>query len=130
MHRFRTKSTITRFRLISLLICLRLLMTIAALWIALLAVVRSDYPLALTAAGIGVATILTMVIQWLVAARCRCPLCQTPVLASRRCSKHRNARALLGSYRLRIALAVLFKGSFRCPYCDETTAMEVRANRR
>ena len=27
---------------------------------------------------------------------------------------------------LRVALAILFKGSFRCPYCNEPTAMEVR----
>ena len=29
----------------------------------------------------------------------------------------------MGSHRLRVALAILFKNRFRCPYCNETTAL-------
>ena len=31
-----------------------------------------------------------------------------------------------GSHRLRVALAILCKNQFRCPYCNESTRMEVR----
>ena len=32
----------------------------------------------------------------------------------------------MGSHRLRVALAILFKNQFRCPYCNESTALELR----
>ena len=63
------------------------------------------------------------------AAKTRCPLCLTPVLATKGCSKHRNARTLLGSHRLRVAMSVLFKGRFYCPYCHEPSVLEVRQKR-
>ncbi len=77
----------------------------------------------------GGATLLTSLLQWIMASRTRCPLCLTPVLARKACSKNRNARKLLGSYRLRVAMGVLFKGFFRCPYCNEPSVMEVRQRR-
>jgi hypothetical protein len=43
-----------------------------------------------------------------------------------RCAKHRKARRLLGSYPLRVAIAILFTAQFRRPYCNEPTAMDVR----
>lgn len=79
-------------------------------------------------AAVGL-TVTIAVTQWVLAARTRCPLCLTPVLARKACSKNRNARTLFGSYRIRVAAGVLFKGSFRCPYCNEPTAMQVRDRR-
>ena len=58
------------------------------------------------------------------------PLVLTPVLASKDCAKHRRARTFLGSHRLRVALSILFKNTFRCPYCWEKSAMTVRSRRR
>jgi hypothetical protein len=40
--------------------------------------------------------------------------------------KHPKARSVMGSHRLRVALAILFKNRFRCPYCNESTEMEIR----
>ena len=54
----------------------------------------------------------------------------TPVLAKKDCTKHRHARTFLGSHRLRVALAILFRNSFRCPYCNESTILEVRGQSR
>jgi hypothetical protein len=70
-----------------------------------------------------------VIIQWGMARRARCPLCMTPVMETKRCSKHRNAKPFLGSYRLRVALSIIFKGSFRCPFCHEPTAIQVRQKR-
>lgn len=83
---------------------------------------------ALTVLGIGLTaiTMAMVVLQWIVSARTSCPLCMTPVLGQKRCMKHRHARTFMGSHRLRVALAILIKKSFRCPYCNEPTAMEVR----
>ena len=49
-----------------------------------------------------------------------CPLCLGKLWVRTGCRRHRKAKRALGiSYRLRIALAVLFSKSYRCPYCGE-----------
>ena len=59
----------------------------------------------------------------------RCPLCMNPPLTPRRCQKHKNARRSAGSIRLGVAAGIFFKGRFVCPYCGETTLMEVSQRR-
>lgn len=76
--------------------------------------------------GLGMVCLL---MAWVVSARLRCPLCTMPVFQNRRCSKHRNAKPLFGSYRLKVAMTVLFQGRFRCPYCGEPTGMVARDRR-
>jgi hypothetical protein len=126
MHQFRSKSTILRFKAASLLLCLRCLLAPLASITLLYAVFQDDRKLAHVGIGLGVAAVVSTLSQWILAARARCPLCQTPVLASKDCAKHRRARSFLGSYRLRVALSILFKGTFHCPYCSEKSAMTVR----
>ncbi len=74
-------------------------------------------------------TVLIAILQFLVGQRTRCPLCMAPVLASKGCSKHRHARTLFGSHRLRVAAAIVFTNSFKCPYCNESAELEVRTRR-
>jgi len=66
------------------------------------------------------------VTQWIIAQQTKCPLCITPVLANKNCSKNKNAQTLFGSYRLKSSVGILFRDHFRCPYCNEPTAMEER----
>lgn len=74
----------------------------------------------------GIICLVMIIAQWVAASSAGCPLCRTPVLAPMGCMKHRQARRLLGSYQLRVALAIMFTERFRCPYCNESTAMEVK----
>lgn len=55
-----------------------------------------------------------------------CPLCRNQPLISKGCQKHRKAQRLFGSYRYRVAGSVLLTGSFRCPYCGESSACRVK----
>lgn len=126
MHQFRSKSTILRFKAASLLLCLRCLLAPLASITFLYAVFQDDRKLAHVGIGLGVTAVLSTLSQWILAARARCPLCLTPVLASKDCAKHRRTRPFLGSYRLRVALSILFKSTFHCPYCSEKSAMKVR----
>ena len=130
MHRFRSKSTIHRLRFSAFLVCLKFLLGPTALGVLFYALHRGDYKLTIVALALGGGTILNVILQWIFASRTRCPLCMTPVLADKECSKHRRASPLFGSYRLRVALSILFKNSFRCPYCHEKSALEVRPQRR
>jgi len=129
MHRFQSRSTIVRFKFASLLLCLKWLLAPVAAGLLVYSIIKHDMDLTWVAIGLGGATIFTLIMQWILASRTRCPLCLTPVLATKGCSKHRHAKTVLGSYRLRVSLAVLFKGSFRCPYCNEPSIMEVRDRR-
>jgi hypothetical protein len=129
MHRFQSESVIRRFRLAAFLFCLKLTLYPLAGGVLIYSLWKSDRELTIVSIGLLALTVLVVILQWLVSARARCPLCLTPVLAAKKCSKHRNARPFLGSYRLRAALAILFRGWFHCPYCNEPCAMEVRSPR-
>ena len=78
---------------------------------------------------LGLLAILCFIFQCILAARALCPLCRTPVLAAKACAKHRNARTFLGSHRMRVAMGILFRDSFVCPYCHEPSVLEVRQKR-
>jgi hypothetical protein len=126
MHRFQSKSVIRRFKLAALLLCLKCTLAPLAAVILIYSLVRDDRDLTIISIGLFGLTFLAALLQWLTSARTRCPLCMTPVLASNACAKHRNARPFLGSYRLRVALGIVFRDSFLCPYCHEPSAMEIR----
>ena len=126
MHRFQSKSTIKRFRFASLLICGLCLLVPLVVVVLADAIFRNDPRQMIVAMGLGGLAVLVGILQWVVASRTRCPLCMTAVLATKGCSKHRHAQTFCGSHRLRVALAVLFRGSFTCPYCHEPSVMEVR----
>lgn len=126
MHCFQSNSTIVRFRVVSLLLTLNCLLIPVVAGLLIYSLIADDRQLILVAMGLGSAAIVVGVLQWMLATRTRCPLCMTPVLASKSCSKHRHARRFLGSFRLRVALAVLCRESFHCPYCHEQSAMQLR----
>lgn len=65
--------------------------------------------------------LLLLLIYRIRSSSARCPLCTGPVLLSQRCSRHRKAGRLFGSYRLRVARDIAFFGAFKCPYCGEDT---------
>ena len=126
MHRMPSSKAIRRLRLAALLLCAKCVLTPVAAGVILWGLIMTDSKLVL--AGLVLVVLVGMVVflQWIVGARTNCPLCITPVMASKGCTRHRNARPFLGSYRLRVALQVLFTGGFRCPYCGERTVLAVR----
>lgn len=130
MHRLPSQAAIRRIRIASWLLCAKCLMAPASLAFLSYSLVLGDHGLTFIALGCLLLTGLVVLLQWLVSQRTSCPLCMTPVLASKRCMKHRKARSFLGSHRLRTALAVIFTNSFRCPYCNEPALLEVRSRRR
>jgi hypothetical protein len=129
MHRLSSKSTVYRFRVAALLLCTRSVLALACVSVLAYSVFVSDRELTVIGIGLGMITVLAVMLQWMLAARTRCPLCLTPVLANKECAKHRNARKFMGSHRMRVALAILFRGAFKCPYCHEPTSVEARPRR-
>ena len=90
----------------------------------------NNYQLTLVGSSVAALSLILVIPLWTLGGHTNCPLCWTPVFAPKGCTKHREARKLMGSHRLRVALAVLFRNQFRCPYCNESTAMELRCSHR
>ena len=126
MHRPRSTSAILRFRFAAFLLVGNCLFALVAVSLLVRSLMTQDFQWTMIGSGLVALILLLVIAQWIAAARTRCPLCCTPVLAPMRCAKHRRARMILGSHRLRVALAILFKNHFRCPFCNEVTGLEVR----
>ena len=126
MHRPRSTTAVFRFRLAATLLVGNCVLALVAVALIARSLVTQNFQSTMIGSGFVLLILLLVVGQWIAAAGTRCPLCCTPVLAPMRCAKHRHARTLLGSHRLRVALAILCKNHFRCPYCHETTGLEVR----
>lgn len=127
MHRFANRSSIFRLQFCALLYVVGYgLLIVSALSLAVFMMMRADVQLLRGAlAGFGFGAIL-LFFQWLLSQRVYCPLCRMPVIGKKSCNRHRNASKRFGSYRIPVALGVLFNGWFRCPYCNEPSALEVR----
>lgn len=126
MHRLSSHSVVRRYRIASVLFLLVWVGFPTALCLAGFGILKDNRDL-LFAGGVlaGVSVVLALVF-FVLAARLRCPLCIVQPMQSRSCSRHRSARKALFSYRLKVALSIVSKGNFRCPYCGELTVMEVR----
>ena len=70
--------------------------------------------------------LLAYILEWLLSARARCPLCMISPLHPKGCQKNRRVKRLFGSYRLLVATNVLFRDYFQCPYCGEATKIALR----
>lgn len=126
MHRFPSAAAIRRIRLSALLLVLKCLLVPVAAVLLVDGIVMHRIPLVHLGLGLATTAVILQLLQVLLAARTFCPLCRTPVLAKKYCRKHRSAKKLFGSYRLRVGTAVLLTGKFRCPYCGEPSTLEVR----
>jgi hypothetical protein len=126
MHRPRHPQVIVKLQAAALLLCVSRLLIPAAVAMAITAVLTGEARYSMFALILGGAAVVMAILQWMFAAGGKCPLCTMPVLSRKGCSKHRNAATLAGSHRFPVAFGVLFKGHFRCPYCNEPTALEVK----
>jgi len=126
MHRLPNSYAVTRFRCTAGLLLGKWALVISAavtlaysLCVANNALTQLCISLIWLAACVGV-------VQWLLADRASCPLCMGHPMAHEACSTHRGIHSLFGSHPLRVAISVVFRGWFRCPYCGEPTVIKAR----
>lgn len=123
MHHLHTRSAVVHFRLAALLLLVIGLLVPVAIGVLLQSLLANSPRSALIGSGLVTLSLVLVIPQWVAGSRTGCPLCWTPVLAPKYCTKHRKARKFMGSHRLRVALAILLKNQFRCPFCNESTAL-------
>ncbi len=126
MHSLPNKSVVRRYRLAAWLLLLKWVFVAGFLGLFGYAMWMDRTDLAYPAIALLVPALLSGLCHWALSLRTRCPLCFVPSFSHQQCAKHRKATHFFGSYRLLVAMAVIFKGWFRCPYCGESTAMQVR----
>jgi hypothetical protein len=126
MHRPRSIDSIYRLRLAAVLWCVRFLLLSAAIGIMLYGFYINNQKLTVIGGVAGALGGVVAILQWIVATKARCPLCSTPVIGDKSCSRHRHAKTIFGSHRTRVALAIIFKNQFSCPYCNESTLLQLR----
>ena len=119
MHHLRSASAVLHFRIAAILLFVICLLAAVAAGLLVQSMWLGNFHLTMAGSGVAVVSLLLVIPLWTQVYHTNCPLCLTPVLAPRSCAKHRDARKLMGSHRLRVALAVLLRNQFRCPYCNE-----------
>lgn len=131
MHRLPSQDTLKKFRFISLIVVLMFLSPLIVLIFMGWGILLEEHQWFLFAGIALLFGLFCLFTNLAIGGRLRCPLCMVPPLLNRRCARHRTARKMFGSYRLRVAQSILLGNHFRCPYCGEPTVMEVRyTNRR
>ena len=126
MHKLPNRSIVMRYRLVAFMICLKWLLVIALIGTLCYSFFIKDRELIIIGIKLAAVAGIVFLIRVLYAPTCQCPLCRVPLLSAQSCSKSTKAKTFLGSYRLRIALDILFLNRFRCPYCNEPTEIKSR----
>lgn len=124
MHHSPSVTDSRRLRIASMLLLINRLLMLTAAGLLFVSLFADDRHLLIYGSTLVAISLLLLMAQWVTASHAGCPLCQTPVLAPKRCLKHRKARRLLGSYHLRVALAIMFTDRFRCPYCNRPSEID------
>lgn len=130
MHRLPDIRTLRRFRVSAVLLLAKWLVVPCAIGILAYGLVWHQTWRIWLGLGLVGLTVVLGIWQRLAAASCRCPLCLGRPLSGSGASRNRKAQRLLGSYRLRVASSIIFRKSFRCPYCGEPTAVALRQRRK
>ncbi|MFM2297142.1 MAG: hypothetical protein RL117_849 [Verrucomicrobiota bacterium] len=126
MHHYRTLRPIIWIRLCAFFYLFSYLFSFALFFFAVYAILYHNQEIMLQLlAGIGIYVTSWILYIW-TSSLSKCPLCRSGPMSGKRCAKHRNARAILGSYRLTVALSIIFLNRFRCPYCGESTRLRVK----
>lgn len=126
MHHPRTISDTRRLRIASLLPLCNLLLIVSAAGLLLLSLLSNDHHLMIYGTTLVGICLVLIIAQWIAVSLAGCPLCRTAILAPMGCLKHRRARPVLGSYKLRVAPATMFRAQLRCPSCNKSTDMQVK----
>jgi len=126
MHQLPSRYAVTRFKLAAWALFFTFLLLPAASGVLVYSIIEDDRDLMRLALVLFAGTVLLGFFQWCISFRAHCPLCHAKSISCNGCARHRNARPLCGSHRLRVACTVIFREYFRCPYCGESTAVRAR----
>ncbi len=103
--------------LLSLFMIFRTLALIACIVFFILGAYNQDIFFLYISGGCLALLLLLQMIHSMENSKIVCPNCRSQIMLVRSCAKHRDAKKLLGSYSLRLAMQVVFTKTFRCQHC-------------
>lgn len=115
MHRLSSKSSVYRFRVSAFLLCLRYVLVFSTGGVIFYSILIADRNLTLIGIGLGAITCFSVIIQWMLAAKTRCPLCLTPVLSTKKMFNTSERPDLDGKPPPSCRVTHSFPGKFRLP---------------
>ena len=120
MHRQFSHSTIWSLRLGSLHFIANIFVLILGAFLLTIGVITHADKYALYGfLGLSFGVLSVMVFK-LCCSAITCPVCVSRIWANTGCRKHQKSKKFMGlSYRLRIAMKILTRQPYRCPYCAE-----------
>ncbi len=130
MHLLRSLSQMRAFQISASLVFLNIIFLFIAVCIIIHSIVLIDGVRTLIGFGFAAFAMLLELFRALLFGHCRCPICMANVLNPFNRTPHREARTLIGSHRLPVAISILFQNSFRCPSCNEPTAIRLHPQAR
>jgi hypothetical protein len=120
MHRQFSQSTIWSLRLGSLHFIANIFAIILGMALLFMGTIASSDIYTLTGFVSLAAGILSILLFKICSSAVTCPICVSRIWANTGCRKHKKSKKSLGlSYRLNIALKILTRQPYRCPYCAE-----------
>ena len=129
MHQLPTQGIVRRYRFAALCVVLKWVLIAASAPLLIYAVLTDHKDIALISIGLMLGAGFATIAHLIAGMRARCPLCFVPSFSHQQQSKSSRALHVLGSYRVFVAISVLLRGWFQCPYCGENTAMKARQKR-
>ena len=126
MHQLPSPGIVRRYRLAALCVVLKWILTAASALLLIYAVLIDRKEIALISIGMMMGAGFVTIGHLFAGIKARCPLCFVPSFSHQQQSKNSRALHFLGSYRVFVALSVLLRGWFQCPYCGEKTVMKAR----
>lgn len=126
MYHSHSNSDVRRLRIASILLLLNRLLIVAASGLLVVSVFGNDQQLRVIGSTFLIISFILIIAQRIAALHVGCSLCRTPILGPMSYIKHRKARRLLGSYQLRVAIAILFTDRFCCPCCNQSSSVFIK----
>lgn len=121
MHHQRSKYALRQLQIGACHVMLHILLGAVAFGSLAYTAFRHDERGVYISLGLVALWVVSCLVFFFKASGTRCSLCMTPLWVGRKCQKHRNAKPAFGvSYRLELAISLLFKDRYRCPYCGES----------
>jgi hypothetical protein len=110
--------TYSKSLLVGILLCALSFSFMTLIILGLAAMILVDRHFGVIVVAAVAAYVILRMIRALHGRSCRCQLCHGPVLVSRDCTKHRDARRYpLMSHRQSLLVDAALKGRFNCMYC-------------
>lgn len=121
MHRQKSKRSLRQLKLIAMCYFVTLAAAACAICFVAAGLLQDNRQILWIGAGAFALFLLFVIIFFFQSLCWQCPLCMGRLWLKSGARRHRNTKKAFGiSYRLELAISIIFKSKYRCLYCGES----------